>query len=301
MSFERVVVGVIALGQKESGRFYSEEDQELLRTLASQGAVAVQNALSYRALMRANQELRAAQRRLIEAERLAAIGELSASVAHGIRNPLAGIKAAAQYAELDIPEDHPLHENIVDIITEVDKLEGRIKALLDFAKPFEPHPVPCQVSRIIDESLASLRSHISAQGIRLVTDVDPGLPEVLLDYAQIEQVLLALLSNAVEAMPRGGELRVTARLSDDRKNVSIAVADTGPGFAQEQIPSLFTLFFTAKPSGTGLGLAVAKKIVELHSGTIRAESELARGSRFTIELPLVLPIQADGIASRASA
>jgi signal transduction histidine kinase len=250
--------------------------------------------------MHANQELRAAQKRLIEAERLAAIGELSASVAHGIRNPLAGIKAAAQYAELDIPEDHPLHENIVDIITEVDKLEGRIKALLDFAKPFEPHPVPCQVSRIIDESLASLRSQISAQGIVLVTDVDASLPEVYLDYAQIEQVLLALLSNAVEAMPGGGELRVRAFLSGDQ-NVCIEVADTGPGFAAEQIPALFTLFFTAKPSGTGLGLAVAKKIVELHSGKITAASELSRGSRFTIELPLVPPIQADGIASRASA
>lgn len=301
MSFERVVVGIIALGQKESGRFYSEEDQELLRTLASQGAVAVQNALSYRALMRANQELRTAQRRLIEAERLAAIGELSASVAHGIRNPLAGIKAAAQYAELDIPEDHPLHENIVDIITEVDKLEGRIKALLDFAKPFEPHPVPCQVSRIIDESLASLRSQISAQGIQLITDVDADLPEAYLDYAQIEQVLLALLSNAVEAMPSGGKLRVTAGLSEERKSVCIIVADTGPGFAEEQIPALFTLFFTAKPSGTGLGLAVAKKIVELHGGRITAESELTRGSRFTVELPLMPPIQADGIASRASA
>jgi signal transduction histidine kinase len=301
MSFERVVVGVIALGQKESGRFYSEEDQELLRTLASQGAVAVQNALSYRALMHANQELRAAQKRLIEAERLAAIGELSASVAHGIRNPLAGIKAAAQYAELDVPEDHPLHENIVDIITEVDKLEGRIKALLDFAKPFEPHPVPCQVGRIIDEALASLRSQIATQGIVLVTDVDAALPEAQVDYAQIEQVLLALLSNAVEAMPGGGQLRVSASLSGDGKNVRIEVADTGPGFAAEQIPALFTLFFTAKPSGTGLGLAVAKKIVELHSGKITAQSELTRGSRFTVELPLVPPIQTYGIASRASA
>jgi signal transduction histidine kinase len=147
-----------------------------------------------------------------------------------------------------------------------------------------------------------LRSQISAQGIELVTDVDAGLPEVYLDFAQIEQVLLALMSNAVEAMPQGGELRVTARFSDDQKNVCIEVADTGPGFAEEQIPALFSLFFTAKPSGTGLGLAVAKKIVELHSGKITAESKLTRGSRFTVELPLVPPIQTtDGFASRASA
>src|SRR6185295_19230063 len=109
----------------------------------------------YRALVRANEELRAAQSRLIDAERLAAIGELSASVAHGIRNPLAGIKAAAQFADLDLPKDHPLHENIVDIISEVDKLESRIKALLDFAKPFEPRPSPCDAGRIIADAVAS--------------------------------------------------------------------------------------------------------------------------------------------------
>jgi signal transduction histidine kinase len=157
------------------------------------------------------------------------------------------------------------------------------------------------VGRIIDEALASLRSHIASQGIVLSTDVDARLPEAHLDYAQIEQVLLALLSNAVEAMPGGGELRVSASLSGNGKNVSIEVADTGPGFAAEQIPALFTLFFTAKPSGTGLGLAVAKKIVELHSGKITAQSELTRGSRFTVELPLIPPIQTYGIASRASA
>ena len=145
MSFERRVVGLIALGAKQSGRFFSGEDMALLRTLANQGAVAVQNAQSYHTLKRVNQELRDAQSRLIEAERFAAIGELSALVAHGIRNPLAGIKAAAQYAELDLPSDHPLRENIADIITEVDKLEGRIKALLDFARPFEPHLAPCDV------------------------------------------------------------------------------------------------------------------------------------------------------------
>ena len=286
MAFERRLVGFLALGQKQSGRFYSGEDSELLRTLANQGAVAVENASSYRALIRANDELRAAQSRLIEAERLAAIGELSASVAHGIRNPLAGIKAAAQFADLDLAKDHPLHENIVDIISEVDKLESRIKALLDFAKPFQPRPAACQVSRLIADAVSSLRTQIHTQGITLYTEIDPALPEVELDYAQIEQVLLALLSNAVEAMPRGGRLDVHARLVDGRGRLAIDVADTGPGIMPEQMPSLFKLFFTAKPNGTGLGLAVAKKVIELHGGTIRAESEPGRGTKFTIELPL---------------
>lgn len=289
MSFERRVVGLIALSAKQSGRFFSGEDLALLRTLANQGAVAVQNARSYHTLKRVNQELRDAQSRLIEAERFAAIGELSALVAHGIRNPLAGIKAAAQYAELDLPADHALRENLADIITEVDKLEGRIKALLDFARPFEPHPTRCDVAQIVQDALTSLRTQIAAQGIVVTSEIDPTLPPAQLDYAQIEQVLLALMSNAIEAMPRGGSLAISANRTTDGQHLRLIVADTGPGIPPEQIPRLFDLFVTGKPSGTGLGLAFAKKIVELHGGHITAESELALGSRFTIVLPIAVP------------
>lgn len=287
MTFERRVVGLIALGAKRSGRFFSGEDLALLRTLANQGAVAVQNARSYHTLKRVNQELRDAQSRLIEAERFAAIGELSALVAHGIRNPLAGIKAAAQYAELDLSTDHPLRENIADIITEVDKLEGRIKALLDFARPFEPHPAPCDVAQIIHAALASLRNQINAQLITVATEIDPELPPAHLDYAQIEQVLLALMSNAIEAMPRGGRLTVSAARADSGRRLRLTVADTGPGIHPTQLPHLFDLFVTDKPTGTGLGLAFAKKIVDLHGGRITATSELSLGSRFVIELPII--------------
>jgi signal transduction histidine kinase len=286
MAFERRLAGFLALGSKESGAFYSREDLELLHTLANQGAVAVENAQSYRALLHANEELRAAQSRLLEAERLAAIGELSAAVAHGIRNPVAGIKAAAQFAKLDLPTEHPLYESLADIIGEADKLEARIKTLLDFAKPFEPHHDRCHVPQIVGDALASLRPQINAQGIAVTTDLDPGLPAAELDYAQIEQVLLALLSNAVEAMPGGGQLAVSARLSADAERVSIDVADTGPGIAPDQLDRVFKLFFTTKSSGTGFGLAVAKKIVERHAGTISLRSVPGKGARFTVDLPL---------------
>ncbi len=298
MAFERRVVGLIALGAKQSRRFFSGEDLALLRTLANQGAVAVQNAQSYYTLKRVNQELRDAQSRLIEAERFAAIGELSALVAHGIRNPLAGIKAAAQYAELDLPSDHPLHENIADIITEVDKLEGRIKALLDFARPFEPHLAACDVGQIVRDALASLRTQIVAQGIAVVTEIDPALPQAQLDYAQIEQVLLALMSNAIEAMPRGGRLAVSVANGGGRDGLRIEVADSGPGIPPDQLPHLFDLFVTDKPSGTGLGLAFAKKIVEIHGGRISAQSALALGSRFIIELPVAATSRQEFVPAR---
>ena len=255
-----------------------------------------------RLLVRSNEELHAAQTRLIEAERFAAIGELSAAVAHGIRNPVAGIKAAAQFASLELPDQHPLRENISDIISEADKLEARIKTLLDFAKPFEPHPTPCRVERIVGDAVASLRGQMAAQGIDLAVDLPPALPTAELDYAQIEQVLLALLSNAVEAMPRGGGITISGRLADDGQHVHLDVVDTGPGIAPDYLGRVFTLFFTTKSSGTGLGLAVAKKIVERHGGTIAVESALGKGTRFTIELPLAHPPSdsVDGRTARAA-
>jgi signal transduction histidine kinase len=240
-------------------------------------------------LTRSNDELRTAQARLIEAERFAAIGELAAAVAHGIRNPVAGIKAAAQFASLDLPSGHPLRENIADIIGEADKLEARIKTLLNFAKPFEPRLVPCRVEPAVNYAVAALRSRMAAQGIALTVDLDPALPEAELDPAQIEQVLLALLSNAVEAMPTGGHLTVTGRVTEDGQRLRIVVMDTGPGIPPEQIGRVFELFFTTRSSGTGLGLAVAKKIVERHGGTIAVESGGGGGARFIIELPLPAP------------
>jgi two-component system, NtrC family, sensor kinase len=239
-----------------------------------------------RLLMQTNEELRAAQARLIEAERFAAIGELSAAVAHGIRNPVAGIKAAAQFAILDLPTEHALRENLNDIIAEADKLEARIKTLLDFAKPFEPHLAPCRVEPIINDAVASLRSQLAAQHIELLVDLDPALPSADLDYAQIEQVLLALLSNAVEAMSSGGRIAITGRVADDRTHLRLEVSDTGPGIAPSQLGRIFKLFFTTKSSGTGFGLAVAKKIVERHGGTIAVESTVGKGTRFVIELPI---------------
>ncbi len=289
MALEHRLVGFLALGAKASGRFYSGEDVQLVRTLANQGAVAAENARSYRALVHANEELRAAQSRLIEAERLAAIGELSAAVAHGIRNPVAGIRAAAQVASLDLPADHPLRENLADIMLEADKLEARIRGLLDFAKPFEPRPAPCQLDRLVAGALASLRPQITAQAIVLETAFDATLPQVPVDAVQIEQVVLALVSNAVEAMPEGGTLAVRGALTADGQRVRLEVADTGPGIPPDQLGRLFKLFFTTKPRGTGFGLAVAQKIVERHGGTIHAASEPGKGSRFAIELPLAPP------------
>jgi signal transduction histidine kinase len=240
-------------------------------------------------LTRTNEELHAAQARLLEAERFAAIGEMSAAVAHGIRNPVAGIKLAAQVVSAELPDHHPLRDSVNDVIEEADKLEARIKTLLDFARPFEPHPTPQRIERIVADAVSYLRGRMSAQKIELDVDLPPTLPEAQLDSAQIEQVLLALLSNAAEAMPGGGRITITGCVDADGHRLCLDVADTGPGVPPQHMGRLFELFFTTKSSGTGLGLPVAKKIVERHGGTITVASEVGKGTRFTIELPLAGP------------
>ena len=242
-----------------------------------------------RQLLRTHEELRGAQDRLIEAERFAAIGELSAAVAHGIRNPVAGIKAAAQFAGLELPDHHPLRENISDIVGEADKLEARIKTLLDFAKPFEPHRAPCRVEQIVRDAVASLHNKMVGEGIEIAVDLHPALPAIEADYAQIEQVLLALLSNAIDATPRGGRIAITGRCTNDGGHVRLEIVDTGTGIAAQHLGRLFKLFFTTKSSGTGMGLAVAKKIIERHGGSIAVNSVLGTGTTFTIALPVSPP------------
>jgi signal transduction histidine kinase len=284
----------VAIGDRRDelatlGRSFEQMRVELERSRHALEQRLAEREELIRLLLRANEELHAAQARLIETERFAAIGELSASVAHGIRNPLAGIKAAAEFASLEISDGHPLRETITDIVTEADKLEARITNLLDFAKPFEPHPAPCRIADIVADAAASLQSQMTARGIALVVDADPALPPVELDYAQIEQVLLVLLSNAVDAMPAGGRITIAARVVEDGR-VRIDVGDTGPGIPPDQLRRVFTLFFTTKARGTGLGLAVAKKIVERHRGTITVHSEPGNGTRFTIDLPLTATV-----------
>jgi two-component system NtrC family sensor kinase len=286
LAFEQRLVGFLALGEKRSGRFYSTEDLDLLRTLANQAAVAVQNARAYRVLAETNRELREARDQLVEAERLAAIGELSAAVAHGIRNPLAGIKTAAELAVADAGPDDPLRPSFVDILSEADALESRISELLDFARPFAPNFTTGDLNEVVRGVLHLLRRQIGERAVTVDATYADVLPLHELDEAQIEQVCLALVTNALEAMPSGGTLTVRTLASNATEELIVTIRDTGHGIAPDQVPQIFRLFYTRKARGTGVGLATVKRIVDGHHGRIEVSSAPGAGTTFTVTLPL---------------
>lgn len=300
------LVGMITVGRKRAGSSYNADDVELLRTISDQLAVALENAAAYKRIDRLNRELEAnykelaqtnqdlteAQTQLLLQERLAAIGELSGAVAHAIRNPLAGIKAAAQLAELELDES-PARAIVGDVISETDRLNDRISALLDFARPFEPDRRAMSINSIAEQAVKSTEQKAASIGVELLLETAEDLPDVDIDPALFEEAAAELISNAIEISPAKGRVTVrTGVIADQADNGSetrrvwLDVTDTGPGIRSDKQPRIFDIFFTTKPGGTGFGLATVKKIVERHGGTVCANNLEPIGARFRIELPV---------------
>lgn len=270
--------GWLGVAGKASGGAISADDLDVLRTVANQTAVALGTAGTV-------EQLAEARKGLANAERLAAIGELSAAVAHGIRNPLAGIRLATQLGLESAAPDDPVRENLEDVLAEVDKLETQVRGILDFARPFEPRLEPVPLDDLVRGLLATLGPRLDAGRITADVRVAADLPPVLADRAHLGQALQELAGNAIEAMPDGGTLSIegAALGRDGRRTVRIVVGDTGPGIRPEVRDRVFQLFMTTKARGTGVGLAVVRKIVERHGGTVRLGD--GPGARFEIELP----------------
>lgn len=267
------VLGTLLGGPKRSGAPFAAADRELARALAAQAALAARN-------LRSLQDLREAQDALIRSERLAVVGEFAGAVAHGIRNPLAGIRAAAQIAR-ERAREGPLAESLDGILAEADRLEQRIRTLLDFSRPFEPRLGSAHVAELLESVQRALLGQARRKGVRIeiATETERA---VLGDVDYLEDALLELAGNALRAVPEGGRLELGVRSESDR--VVIRVADTGPGIPPALQPRIFDLFFTTRSNGTGMGLATVRKVVERMGGTVQLESSSASGSIFRIEL-----------------
>ncbi|MCI0342476.1 MAG: ATP-binding protein [Planctomycetales bacterium] len=230
----------------------------------------------------AERELR---RRLARTERLAALGAVSAGIAHEIRNPLAGISATVQHLLGKGPADDPNRSRLERISLGVSRMESLVGRVLAFAAPPEPHPEAVAAQAMADEALAIVEDRAQRAGVAVVRAHGERLRHAFADRGQVVQALLNLLGNALDAMPKGGTLRVATREAPGGK-VEIAVGDTGPGIPAQDLPHLFEPFFTrGKPTGTGLGLAISHAMIARNGGEILVETEPGRGSVFRIRLP----------------
>jgi two-component system NtrC family sensor kinase len=237
-------------------------------------------------------KLSEAQRQVYQSQKLAAVGQLAAGVAHEINNPLTGVLSFSSFL-LKRAQDKPeFKEDLEVIVRETKRCRGIVQGLLDFARQSPPEKHESDVGDIAERAVRIVKSQIDPVRVVLKKEVHPGLPKIHADANQIQQVLVNLLINANDALSHGGTLTLTVRPAGNDatppkpEGVEILVGDTGCGIAPENLPKIFDPFFSTKgPKGTGLGLAVAWGIVEKHNGTIEVDSEVGRGTTFRVVLP----------------
>ncbi|MDF3053431.1 MAG: putative Histidine kinase, partial [Geminicoccaceae bacterium] len=215
-------------------------------------------------------QLEQTQAQLVQSEKLASIGEMAAAVAHGLRNPLASLRAAAQVVRRH-PDSPSSAEHLDAIVDEVDRLDRRITHLLSFSRPAPFHPQAEKVPRLVEGLLPAFYGPLKNSGVDLEVDIPPSLPAVRVDPMQLEQALVEIISNALDAMPGGGRLRITAFVAGSSAvgdHVRIEISDTGRGIPENVLPSVCEPFFTTRAEGTGLGLAIAKRYIEQNGGRL---------------------------------
>jgi two-component system sensor histidine kinase HydH len=235
-------------------------------------------------ILRDLRQIRELQRQVRQKERLAAVGSLAAGVAHEIRNPLTALRGLAQYFQKGKKPGSLEHKYSEVMIAEVDRLNRVVSGLLDYARPRELVVSQTDLRELIGHVLDLIRDDARAKGVELNFVYDET-PLLSLDRDQISQALLNIMLNAFAAMPDGGKLEVSLRRWEG-KEVHIIVSDTGCGITEDDIARLFDPFFTTKPKGSGLGLAIVHRVVDSHKGRIEVESQVGKGTRMTISLPI---------------
>lgn len=278
--------GILLLGGKVSGAEFANDDVEFLSILANQFVVAVDNARLYESEKLALEELKDAQKQLVLRERQAAIGELSAKIAHEVNNPLGIIFNYLHLCDRALNDPEKSREYLEVVHQELSRIAGIVRQLLDFHRPIKAEKAPIRVDVIIDEVLGLVERHLAEKKIVLVRKFTESVPMIDGSPEQLKQVFLNLVINARDFMPEGGQL--TLEIKDLGKAVEIVFADTGPGIPEAALPRLFEPFFTTREdnTGTGLGLAVCYGIVSEHGGQIDAGNAPEGGARFVITLPV---------------
>ncbi|MHB8121726.1 MAG: ATP-binding protein [Desulfuromonadaceae bacterium] len=280
-------IGMIVVDNPDSGREISSNNLRFLQLFANQAGMAIENSMLYNRIEEAHLNLREAKERLSHGERLAAIGEMAASLAHELKNPLITIGGFAGRLIKSLPADAREHHYADVIVSEVSRLEKMLTEILAFSRKPTICFSTCDLEEIVRDCLACCATTFEDHNIKvsLISDVPPLT--VSGDAHQLKQVFLNLVLNSCDAMPEGGRLALTIeRTHLDRKSVIVTVEDTGGGISKEMQSQIFNPFFTTKHHGTGLGLSIANRIIINHFGSIETHNS-EQGAVFTIILPLL--------------
>jgi len=276
LTIDGKLIGVINVDSVQMNAF-SVEDQELLTLLSKQSALMIHNARLFDTVQRMYEKMVNLEEQTRRAERLAAVGELAAGVAHEIRNPLTIIKM--------IFESGALNEKDIEIVTEeIERMRKIVEHFLKFAKPSDPNRELCDVNESLENVLFLLSRALDEKRIVLQRNLDVHLPKICADPIQLRQAFLNILMNSIEALPENGAINVS---SSQRSNgwIHVQFEDNGAGIPPEVKEKLFVPFTTTKPTGLGLGLSIVKRIIKAHRGKIKIESVQSRGTTVEIELP----------------
>ncbi len=280
-------IGVIVVDNPDSGREISNDNLHFLQLFANQAGMAIENSMLYNRIEDAHLNLRDARERLLHGERLAAIGEMAANLAHELKNPLITIGGFAGRLLKSLPAETRERRYADTIVSEVGRLEKMLAEILAFSRKPTICFTSCDLEEIIRDCLSSCAATFEDHNIKISFSSESPPWMVSGDAHQLKQVFLNLILNSCDAMPEGGELALTLeKVSSGKKTVIVSIEDTGGGIPKEMLPQIFKPFFTTKHHGTGLGLAIANRIILNHFGSIEACNK-ERGVVFTIMLPLL--------------
>ncbi|HUG33315.1 MAG TPA: GAF domain-containing protein [Anaerolineales bacterium] len=297
------ILGIIDV-ESSSRNAFTPNDFMALESLAGILASVITSADQYQRLQITISQLRStqselhdrmeaqryAENRLVQAAKLAAVGEMAAGIAHELNNPLTSVSGFAELALEDIPEESQTRKDLELVMREAKRARDVVRRLLDFARQSESTRARASLNEIVDDVVALSRHLIHTTGVELTVKLDKTLPWVVMDANQMKQVLLNLVHNALQAMPNGGDMEITTKIGylNNREWAVVNVRDTGTGIPQPEQARIFEPFFTTRgdQGGTGLGLSVTYGIVTDHGGQIDVESQPGSGSKFTVWLPL---------------
>jgi signal transduction histidine kinase len=288
-------VGVIAVDRSLSGEPLTGDSLRDLKMLANQAGLAIENTILYDDLSKANQTLSQVKERLIEAEKLAAQGEMGTQLAHEIRNPLVSIGGFTRLLLKKFPENDPNRKYPVIILEEVERLEKVLSNVLDFTRDAKGLVRAFYLEDVAKEAIASLKHEMERSHIVIESEFEDNLPQVSGDDRQIMHVFLNIIYNATQAMaPQGGGkiyVKIFRHKENETQYVAATITDTGPGIPKDLMASVFSPFFTTKTQGTGLGLSIVQKIVARYNGGISVTNHPLEypgsGASFTFMFPVM--------------